>query len=169
MARSTRKLLPSTLITEASVSAGQPSRRAAWAAVVPESSSIAWRPKQARSTPPSFWMAAASMRAIAWGSTATRAGSEMSTASSAPIARACFNAIRASSPPTEMAVTVPLLASFSWSAASTANSSHGLMTKAASPQEGLPFSTLTMAVVSGVVFTQATSFKGASYCKEFLT
>jgi len=39
MARSTRNLLPSTLITEASVSAGQPSRRAAWAAVVPVSSS----------------------------------------------------------------------------------------------------------------------------------
>ena len=54
MARSTRRLPPSTLITETRVSAGQPSRRAAWAGVVPESSSIAWRPKKARSIPPSF-------------------------------------------------------------------------------------------------------------------
>ena len=123
---------------------------------------VAWRPKQARSTPPIFWMTAARIRAIACGSTDANAGSEMSRASSAPIARACFNAILPSSPPTEMAVTVPPLASFSCRAASTAYSSHGLITRGASPHAGLPFSTLMVAVVSGVVLTQATSFKATS-------
>jgi hypothetical protein len=42
------------------------------------------------------------------------------------------------------------------------------MTSGASPQVAFPFSTLTEAVVSGVVLTQAMSFKASSFWKVFL-
>src|SRR3990172_6554931 len=50
---------PSTLTTAARVKAGHPKTLAVCDAVTPESLSIAWRPKKARSTSPTFWMAVA--------------------------------------------------------------------------------------------------------------
>src|SRR4030095_11463937 len=79
-------------------------------------------------------------------------------ASSAPLASACLSASFADYGPRDNAVTVPLLASFCWSAPSTAYSSNGLITSGASPQETFPPSAFTFASESGTCLIQATIF-----------
>src|SRR5688572_24401639 len=99
------------------------------------------------------------MRAAPTVSILLNAGSDTRIASSAPMASACLSASFADSGPMHNAVTVPLVASFCWSAPSTAYSSNGLMTSGASPHDTCPPSALTFASESGTCLIHAMIFK----------